>query len=58
MWNQLKSLLSNNLTFLISTPQSVIFGFCNLDRNNTPHLKPLTIYFRNVDLQCKKNRLR
>ena len=27
IWNQLKSILSNNINFPISTPQSVIFGF-------------------------------
>ena len=29
IWNHLKSILSNNLNFAISTPQSVIFGFGN-----------------------------
>ena len=33
LWNQLKSILSNNLNFPISTPQSAIFGFWDLDTN-------------------------
>ena len=33
IWNQLKSILSNNLNFPIGTPQSAIFGFCDLDTN-------------------------
>ena len=33
IWNQLKSILSNNINFPISTPQSAIFRFCNLDKN-------------------------
>ena len=33
IWNQLKSILSNNLNFLISMPQSTIFGFWDLDTN-------------------------
>ena len=33
IWNQLKSILSNNINFPISTPQSAIFGFWNLDTN-------------------------
>ena len=52
IWNQLKSILSNNLNFPINTPQSTIFGFWDL-----PYLKPLTTYFQNVHLQCKNNRL-
>ena len=31
IWNQLKSIVSNNLTFPISTPQSAIFRFEYLD---------------------------
>ena len=31
IWNQLKSIVSNNLTFSISTPQSAIVRFENLD---------------------------
>ena len=31
IWNQLKSILSSNLSFVICTPQSAIFGFWNLD---------------------------
>ena len=33
LWNQLKSILSNNLIFPISTPQSAIFEFWDLDTN-------------------------
>ena len=33
IWNQLKSTLSNNINFPISTPKSVIFGFWDLDTN-------------------------
>ena len=55
LWNQLKSILSNNLNFPISTPQSAIFGFWDLDTNE--HLKPLATYFQNVHLQCKNNGL-
>ena len=32
-WNQLKSILSSNLTFPISRPQNVNFGFWYLDTN-------------------------
>ena len=34
IWNQLNSILSSNLNFPISTPQSAIFGFWDLDTNN------------------------
>ena len=33
IWNQLKFILSNNINFLISMPQSVIFEFWDLDLN-------------------------
>ena len=33
LWNQLKSILSNNLIFPINTLQSAIFGFWDLDTN-------------------------
>ena len=33
LWNQPKSILSNNLNFPISTPQSVIFRFWGSDTN-------------------------
>ena len=33
IWNQLKSIRSNNINFAISTPQSAIFGFWDLDTN-------------------------
>ena len=41
LWNRLKSILSNNPIFPISTPD----------------LKPLTTYFQNVHIQYKNNRL-
>ena len=34
LWNQLKSILSNDLIIPISTPQSAIFGFWDLDTND------------------------
>ena len=49
IWNQLKSILSNNINFPRSAPQKAIFGFWDL--------KPLTTYFENVHLQCKNNML-
>ena len=33
IWNQLKSILSDNINFPISTPQSAIFRYFNLDAN-------------------------
>ena len=33
LWYQLKSILSNNLIFPISMPQSAIFGFWDLNTN-------------------------
>ena len=33
MWNQLKSILSNKISFLISASQRAIFGFWYLDTN-------------------------
>ena len=33
LWNQLKPILSNNLVFLINTPQIAIFRFLDLDMN-------------------------
>ena len=33
IWNQLKTMLSNNLNFPISTLESAIFGFWDLDTN-------------------------
>ena len=33
IWNQLKSIISNNLNFPISASQSAIFGFWDLDTN-------------------------
>ena len=55
IWNQLKSILSNNINFLISTPQNVIFRFWDLDTSE--HFKPLTTYFQNEHLQCNYNKL-
>ena len=56
LWDQLKSILSNNLIFSIRTSQSAVFGFWDLNTNE-PDLKPLTTYFQNVYLQWKNNRL-
>ena len=46
LWNQLKSKLSNNLIFPISTPQSAIFGFWDLDTNEHFSLKHLLLIFK------------
>ena len=46
LWNKLKSILSNNLNFLISTPQSAIFGFWNLDTNDHLILNHLLLIFK------------
>ena len=46
LWNQLKSTLSNNLNFLISTPQNVIFGFWDLDTNEHFILNHLLLIFK------------
>ena len=56
LWDQLKSILSNNLIFPIRTRQSAVFGFWDLNTNEL-YLKPLTNYFQNVYLQWKNNRL-
>ena len=45
LWNQLKSILSNNLIFLISTPQSAILGFWYLDTNEHLILNCLPLIF-------------
>ena len=44
--NQLKSILSNNINFPISTPQSAIFGFWNLDTNEHLILNHLLLIFK------------
>ena len=54
IWNQLKSILSINLNFLISISQSAISGFRDLDMNE--HLI-LYLYYLNVHLQYKNKRL-
>ena len=46
LWNQLKSILSNNLNFPISTPQSAIFGFWDLDTNEHLILNHLLLIFK------------
>ena len=46
MWNQLKSILSNNINFLVSTPQSAIFGFWDLDTNENLILNHLLLIFK------------
>ena len=44
--NQLKPILSNNLNFPISTPQSAIFGFWDLDTNEHLILNHLPFIFK------------
>ena len=46
LWNQLKSILSNNLIFPICTPQSAIFGFWDLDTNEHLILNQLLLIFK------------
>ena len=46
LWNQLKSILSNNIIFPISTPQSAIFGFLDLDTNEHLILSDLLLIFK------------
>ena len=46
IWKQLKSVLSNNLNFLISTPQSAIFGFSDLHTNKYFTLNHLLLIFK------------
>ena len=46
LWNQLKSILSNNLHFPISTPQNAIFGFWNLETNEHLILNYLLLIFK------------
>ena len=46
LWNQLKSILSNNHNFSISTPQSAIFGFWDLDTNEHLILNHLLLIFK------------
>ena len=53
LWNQLKSILSNNRIFPISTPQSANFGFWDLDAKEHLILNHLLLIFKYVHLQCK-----
>ena len=46
LFNQLKSILSNNLIFSICTPQSAIFGFWDLDTNEHLILNHLLLIFK------------
>ena len=46
IWNQLKSILSNNINFPISTPQSAIVGFWDLDTNEHLILNHLLLIFK------------
>ena len=46
LWNQMKSILSNNLIFSISAPQSVIFRFWDLDMNEHLILNHLLLIFK------------
>ena len=45
IWNQLKSILPN-INFPISTPQSAIFGFWDLDTNEYLILNPFLLIFK------------
>ena len=44
--NHLKSALPNNINFPISTPQTAIFGFWDLDTNEHLILNPLLLIFK------------
>ena len=46
IWNQLKSILSNNVNFPISTSQTAIFGFWDLDTNEHLILNHLLLIFK------------
>ena len=46
LWNQLKSVRSNNLNFPISTTQSAIFGFWGLDTKEYLILNHLLLIFK------------
>ena len=46
IWNQLKSILSNNISFLISASQRAIFGFWDLDTNENLILNHLILIFK------------
>ena len=46
IWNQLKSILSNNLIFPITTPQGAVFGFWDLDTNQHLSLNHLLLIFK------------
>ena len=46
IWNQLKSILANDLNFSISMLQSAIFGFWDLDTNERLILNHLLLIFK------------
>ena len=46
IWNQLKSILSNNLTFPISMSHSAIIRFCDFDTNEHLILNHLLLIFK------------
>ena len=46
LWNKLKSILSNNLNFPISTPHSAIFRFWDLDTKEHLILNHLLLIFK------------
>ena len=46
IWNQLKSILPNDINFSISTPQSAILGFWDLDTSEHLILKHLLLIFK------------
>ena len=54
IWNQLKSILSNNIKFPISTPQSAIFGFWDLDTNEHLILNHLLLIFKMYIYNARK----
>ena len=54
IWNQLKFILSNNLIFPISTPQSAIFGFWDLDMNEHLILNHLLLIFKMYIYNARK----
>ena len=53
LWNQLISILSNNLTFPTCTPQSAILGFWDLDTNEHLILNHLLLIFKMCSYNAK-----
>ena len=46
IWNQLRPIPPSNINFQISTPQSAIFGFWDLDTNEDLILNQLLLIFK------------